>query len=142
MNISNFEQVKIIIRDYIRLLEKEYSAISEILSLNMDSFSAWKQMRMWYIQRLEQISELVDRNRYFLETVEHIESALSCASSGIESMNDRDYCAGGEQRIQEKENFISVLDTLEVIDDDVALARIYLMKGRTSSVPSCHPSCA
>lgn len=101
-------------------MEKEYFTISEILSLDMDSFSDWKQMRMWYIQRLEQIRELVDRNRFFLETVEHVESAHSCASSRADSMNDRDYFVGTEQRIQEKEIYFSELDALEVIDDDAS----------------------
>lgn len=118
MKISNFGQLKQIIRDYIRLLENEYSVISEILSINMDSLSDWERMRMWYIQRLEQIRELVDRNRYFLESVEHIESALSCTSSGPDSIYSGEHFSDVEQRIQEKENFVSMLDALEVIDDE------------------------
>lgn len=118
MKISNFGQLKQIIRDYIRLLENEYSVISEILSINMDSLSDWERMRMWYIQRLEQIRELVDRNRYFLESVEHIESALSCTSSGPDSIYSGEHFSDVEQRIQEKENFVSLLDALEVIDDE------------------------
>ena len=66
MKVSDFGQIKKFIRDYIRLLEDEYSAISEILSFNMDSFSEWERMRMWFIQRLEQIRESSDRNRSFL----------------------------------------------------------------------------
>ena len=118
MKISNFGQLKQIIRDYIRLLENEYSVISEILSINMDSLSDWERMRMWHIQRLEQIRELVDRNRYFLESVEHIESALSCTSSGPDSIYSGEHFSDVEQRIQEKENFVSMLDALEVIDDE------------------------
>lgn len=118
MKISNFGQLKQIIRDYIRLLENEYSVISEILSINMDSLSDWERMRMWYIQRLEQIRELVDRNRYFLESVEHIELALSCTSSGPDSIYSGEHFSDVEQRIQEKENFVSMLDALEVIDDE------------------------
>lgn len=118
MKISEFEKLKELIRNYIQLLEKEYFAISEILSFNMDSFSDWEQMRMWYIQRLEQIRELVDRNRYFLESVEHIESALSCTSSGPDSIYSGEHFSDVEQRIQEKENFVSMLDALEVIDDE------------------------
>lgn len=118
MKISNFGQLKQIIRDYIRLLENEYSVISEILSINMDSLSDWERMRMWYIQRLEQIRELVDRNRYFLESVEHIESALFCTSSGPDSIYSGEHFSDVEQRIQEKENFVSMLDALEVIDDE------------------------
>lgn len=118
MKISNFGQLKQIIRDYIRLLENEYSVISEILSINMDSLSDWERMRMWYIQRLEQIRELVDRNRYFLESVEHIESALSCTSSGPDSIYSGEHFSDVEQRIQEKENFVSMLDALEAIDDE------------------------
>lgn len=118
MKISNFGQLREIIRDYIRLLENEYSVISEILSINMDSLPEWERMRMWYIQRLEQIRELVDRNRYFLESVEHIESALSCTSSGPDSIYSGEHFSDVEQRIQEKENFVSMLDALEVIDDD------------------------
>lgn len=118
MKISNFEQLKQIIRDYIRLLENEYSVISKILSINMDSLSDWERMRMWYIQRLEQIRELVDRNRYFLESVEHIESALFCTSSGPDSIYSGELFSDAEQRIQEKENFVSMLDALEVIDDE------------------------
>lgn len=121
MKISNFGQLKQIIRDYIRLLENEYSVISEILSINMDSLSDWERMRMWHIQRLEQIRELVDRNRYFLESVEHIESALSCTSSGPDSIYSGEHFSDVEQRIQEKENFVSMLDALEVIDvEDVS----------------------
>lgn len=118
MKISEFEKLKELIRNYIQLLEKEYFAISEILSFNMDSFSDWEQMRMWYIQRLEQIRELVDRNRYFLESVEHIESALSCTSSGPDSIYSGEHFSDVEQRIPEKENFVSMLDALEVIDDE------------------------
>ena len=118
MKISEFEKLKELIRNYIQLLEKEYFAISEILSFNMVSFSDWEQMRMWYIQRLEQIRELVDRNRYFLESVEHIESALSCTSSGPDSIYSGEHFSDVEQRIQEKENFVSMLDALEVIDDE------------------------
>lgn len=118
MKISNFGQLKQIIRDYIRLLENEYSVISEILSINMDSLSDWERMRMWYIQRLEQIRELVDRNRYFLESVEHIELALSCTSSGPDSIYSGEHFSDVEQRIQEKENFVSMLDALKVIDDE------------------------
>lgn len=118
MKISEFEKLKELIRNYIQLLEKEYSVISEILSFNMDSFSAWEEMRMWYIRRLEQIRELVDRNSDFLKTVEQIESALCCSSSGLDSMYGRDLFANAEQRNQERESFISVLDSLEVIDDD------------------------
>lgn len=118
MKISELEKLKELIRNYIQLLEKEYFAISEILSFNMDSFSDWEQMRMWYIQRLEQIRELVDRNRYFLESVEHIESALSCTSSGPDSIYSGEHFSDVEQRIPEKENFVSMLDALEVIDDE------------------------
>lgn len=118
MKISEFEKLKELIRNYIQLLEKEYFAISEILSFNMDSFSDWEQMRMWYIQRLEQIRELVDRNRYFFESVEHIESALSCTSSGPDSIYSGEHFSDVEQRIPEKENFVSMLDALEVIDDE------------------------
>lgn len=118
MKVSDFGQIKKFIRDYIRLLEDEYSAISEILSFNMDSFSEWERMRMWFIQRLEQIRELIDRNRSFLEAAEHIESVLSCASSGPDSMYGGENFSKAEQRIQE--NLVSVLDTLEVIDDDDA----------------------
>lgn len=118
MKVSDFGQIKKIIRDYIRLLEDEYSAISEILSFNMDSFSEWERMRMWFIQRLEQIRESIDRNRSFLEAAEHIESVLSCASSGPDSMYGGENFSKAEQRIQE--NLVSVLDTLEVIDDDDA----------------------
>lgn len=120
MKVSDFGQIKKFIRDYIRLLEDEYSAISEILSFNMDSFSEWERMRMWYIQRLEQIRESIDRNRSFLEAAEHIESVLSCASSGPDSMYGGENFSKAEQRIQEKENLVSVLDALEVIDDDDA----------------------
>ena len=73
---------------------------------------------MWYIQRLEQIRELIDRNRYFLESMEHIESALSCTSSGPDSIYSGEHFSDVEQRIQEKENFVSLLDALEVIDDE------------------------
>ena len=118
MKVSDFGQIKKFIRDYIRLLEDEYSAISEILSFNMDSFSEWERMRMWFIQRLEQIRESIDRNRSFLEAAEHIESVLSCASSGPDSMYGGENFSKAEQRIQE--NLVSVLDTLEVIDDDDA----------------------
>ena len=118
MKVSDFGQIKKFIRDYIRLLEDEYSAISEILSFNMDSFSEWERMRMWYIQRLEQIRESIDRNRSFLEAAEHIESVLSCASSGPDSMYGGENFSKAEQRIQEKENFVSMLDALEVIDDE------------------------
>lgn len=118
MKVSDFGQIKKFIRDYIRLLEDEYSAISEILSFNMDSFSEWERMRMWFIQRLEQIRESIDRNRSFLEAAEHIESVLSCASSGPDSMYGGENFSKAEQRIQEK--LVSVLDTLEVIDDDDA----------------------
>lgn len=116
MKVSDFGQIKKFIRDYIRLLEDEYSAISEILSFNMDSFSEWERMRMWFIQRLEQIRESIDRNRSFLEAAEHIESVLSCASSGPDSMYGGENFSKAEQRIQE--NLVSVLDTLEVIDDE------------------------
>lgn len=118
MKISNFGQLREIIRDYIRLLENEYSVISEILSISMDSLPEWERMRMWYIQRLEEIRELVDRNRYFLESVEHIEAALSCTSSGPDSIYSGEHFSDVEQRIQEKENFVSMLDALEVIDDE------------------------
>lgn len=118
MKVSDFGQIKKFIRDYIRLLEDEYSAISEILSFNMDFFSEWERMRMWFIQRLEQIRESIDRNRSFLEAAEHIESVLSCASSGPDSMYGGENFSKAEQRIQE--NLVSVLDTLEVIDDDDA----------------------
>lgn len=117
MRISDFGQLKKIIRDYIRLLENEYSAISEILSFNMGYFSELERMRAWYNQRLDQISASIDRNRYFFESVEHIESVLSCASSGPDSTYGREHFSDAEQRIQEQENFISLL---EVIDDDAS----------------------
>lgn len=118
MKISDFGQLKKFIRDYIRLLENEYSSISEILSFSMDSFSEWERMRIWYNQRLEQIRASIDRNRYFLESVEYTESVLSCTSSGPDSMYGRDHFSDAEQHIQEKESFISVLDALRVIDVD------------------------
>lgn len=113
MKVSDFGQIKKFIRDYIRLLEDEYSTISEILSFNMDSFSEWERMRMWYIQRLEQIEELLDRSSNFLRIMEDreamkqtLEQAFKCASAGSNSMYGRDHLAEAEQRIEERVLFL------------------------------------
>ena len=90
MERRDFEQLKMIIIEYIQLLEREYSAISKILSINMDFFSDWEQMKVWYGQRLEQINELVYRNRKFLEVVKVMESEFYCVSAALNSLETID----------------------------------------------------
>ena len=113
-----YEKLKELVRNYIRLLEKEYDAISEILSFNMGLISAWEEIRMWYIKRLEQIKEMLDRNYDVLKMLERIEADLNCASFSPGSIFGAEVISSAEQRIQEKESFTSLLDSLELIDDD------------------------
>ena len=113
-----YEKLKELIRNYIRLLEKEYDAISEILSFNMGLISAWEEIRMWYIKRLEQIKEMLDRNYDVLKMLERIEADLNCTSFSPGSIFGAEVISSAEQRIQEKESFTSLLDSLELIDDD------------------------
>lgn len=113
-----YEKLKELVRNYIRLLEKEYDAISEILSFNMGLISAWEEIRMRYIKRLEQIKEMLDRNYDVLKMLERIEADLNCASFSPGSIFGAEVISSAEQRIQEKESFTSLLDSLELIDDD------------------------
>ena len=112
MKSSEFEKLKELIRNYIQLLEKEYTYISEILCLS-DSFSGLEKMRMRYVKRLEQIRELLDRNSVLFKTMEYIESmelAMNCASPGLDSMFGIDFLSDEEPGISEKESFISEID--------------------------------
>ena len=113
-----YERLKELIQNYIKLLEKEYDAISRILFFIMDSFSGWEEIRMWYITRLEQIKELLDGSYDSLKAVERLQAVLDCANSGTDSMFGSNVISNAEQRIQEKESFTSVCDSLELIDDD------------------------
>ena len=118
MAMNPFEKLNEMIRRLIRLLDEEYNAISEILQFSMDSLPSWEKIRELYIIRFEQIKELQERNHTALEAVESLKNALYCTNADINSLYEKVNYDGAEQRIQEKESFTSLLDSLELIDDD------------------------
>lgn len=109
MEMNYFEKLKKLVRDYIRLLDVERATISELLEY-IDLLPGPKMMReilrKTYINKLEQISQVQEKNHEFISSLEDMAHCYSCR----------------EQLIQEKEYFIDVLDSIDIVDDDDASA--------------------
>lgn len=109
MEMGYFEKLKKLVRNYIRLLDVERATISELLEY-IDLLPGPKMMleilKKTYINKLEQISQVQEKNHEFISSLEDVAQCYSCR----------------EQLIQEKEYFIDVLDSIDIVDDDDASA--------------------
>lgn len=81
MHYEYYARLIELVPKYIKLLDEEYSAISELLGYNMGAISYWEEIQKWYVERLEQIKKLRERNYDVIKTVEHIDSLLGVACS-------------------------------------------------------------
>lgn len=102
MDIEHLNRMIGLVKNYIRLLDEEYSIISELIYL------------------MEQCSNVERIRKSFIIAIENCISVFSCASAGPDYSIGIDILEKAQQRIREREGFISALDSLELIDDDEA----------------------
>lgn len=105
MHYDYYTRLIELIKKYIKLLDEEYSVISELLGYNMGTISYWEEIQKWYVERLEQIKKLRERNYDVIKTVEHIDSLLGVACSV-------------PSQIGKKESSHSALNSLQLSDDE------------------------
>ena len=117
MDLRFLDKIKNLVHKYIRLLDEEHAVICELIGY-MYQFQSVEMMRKKYVAKLEEIGRLQQENYQFLKMLEDIASVYSCTSSGIDSDILIDIVENAEQRLKEKENFMSAIDSLEIIDDD------------------------
>lgn len=117
MDLRFLDKIKNLVHKYIRLLDEEHAVICELIGY-MYQFQSVEMMRKKYVAKLEEIGRLQQENYQFLKMLEDIASVYSCTSSGIDSDIRIDIVENAEQRLKEKENFMSAIDSLEIIDDD------------------------
>ena len=98
-------------------IDEEDAIISELLH-NMDLFPYLDGIQQDYYSRLEQIKKQF-RNLVigYLQYLEQKSDEYECASSGEFSSSVSEIIESGE-RLEEKNGFLSALDSLEMIDDD------------------------
>ena len=109
--------LKELIGHIIRLLDEEDAIISELLH-NMDLFPYLDGIQKDYYSRLEQIKQFRNLVIGYLQYLEQKSDEYECASSGEFSSSVSEIIESGE-RLEEKNGFLSALDSLEMIDDDV-----------------------
>ena len=121
MNIEHLNRVIGLVKNYIRLLDEEYSIISDISELIylMKQCPNVERIRKSYIEKQEQIGKLREKSHRFIIAIENWISLFSCASAESDYSIGIDILEKAQQRIREKESFISALDSFELIDDDV-----------------------
>lgn len=95
MDLRNIDELKGIINqinELIRLLDKEYSVISDlVLYIGKFSNPITEELKCIYLEKLNQITQLQDRNRQFIEYLRRLEEALNCCSaSAKDSFIDSD----------------------------------------------------
>lgn len=108
--------LKKLIGHLIRLLDEEDAIISELLH-NMDLFPYMDGIQQDYSSRLEQIKQFRNLVIGYLLYLEQKSDEYECASSGEFSSSVSEIIESGE-RLEEKNGFLSALDSLEMIDDD------------------------
>lgn len=119
MDIEHLNRMIGLVKNYIRLLDEEYSIISE-LSYLMEQCPNVERIRKSYIEKQEQIGQLREESHQFIIAIENWISVFSCASAESDYSIGIDILEKAQQRIRERESFISALDSLELIDDDKA----------------------
>lgn len=119
MDIEHLNRMIGLVKNYIRLLDEEYSIISELIYL-MEQCPNVERIRKSYIEKQEQIGQLREESHQFIIAIENWISVFSCASAGSDYSIGIDILEKAQQRIRERESFISALDSLELIDDDEA----------------------
>ena len=95
MDLRNIDELKGIINqidELIRLLDKEYSVILDlILYIGKISNPMAEELKFMYLEKLNQITQLRDRNRQFIEYLRRLESlAYWCSASAKGSFTDSD----------------------------------------------------
>lgn len=89
MEMEYFEKMKDLVHNYIKLLDEEYAVISELLGY-IDVLSNQELMqnviRRIYIEKLEQINQVQEKNHQFLRMLDDVAHSYSCMSAGLDSL--------------------------------------------------------
>lgn len=111
------EKLKELIWRLIRILDEEYAIITELFH-NMDLFPNMDGIQQDYYSRLEQLKQLREISHRFFTILEQRSDAYRCANSGEFSSFVSEISENGEERLEERDGFLSALDSLDAIDDD------------------------
>ena len=82
-----------LVQNYIKLLDDEYTVISELLNyieLLPDQGPMENAIRETYLEKLEQIKQVQNRNYQFLRTLEYDADVYNCMSAGLDTLIVKD----------------------------------------------------
>ena len=116
-NIEKLHELIELLGNLIRILNEEYAVISELLH-NMDSLPNTDGIQRDYYKRLEQLEQLRQVSHQFRDMLEQRANVYRCANSGNFSSFASEIIENGEERLEDRESFLAVLNSLDVIDDD------------------------
>ena len=142
MDLRNIDELKGIINridELIRLLDKEYSVIFDlILYIGKFSNPMAEELKFMYLEKLNQIAQLRDTNRQFIEYLRRLEESVNCCSaSAKDSFTESDLTwelsVSDSDLADELSEFVSDSDQTEMIPkSDSALSFDSFLSGKKS----------
>lgn len=93
MKMEYFVKLMDLVQNYIKLLDDEYTVISELLNyieLLPNQGPMENAIREIYLEKLEQIKQVQNRNYQFLRTLEYDADVYNCMSAGLDTLIVKD----------------------------------------------------